>query len=84
MYVNKGSDMSMFGIQEQVKNDESMCYQAARYLSSNGVVWRVLEFPIHHRHPPVIHLQVYLENGQRHTLMKKMLDEGEWKYIKLN
>ena len=34
-YVNKGSDMSMFGIQEQDKNDEIKCYQAARYLSSN-------------------------------------------------
>ena len=64
-YVNKGSDMSMFGIQEADKNDEIKCYQAARYLSSNEAVWRILEFLIHEHSPAVMHLQVHLENGQR-------------------
>ncbi|GBL83290.1 hypothetical protein AVEN_110619-1 [Araneus ventricosus] len=36
-----------------------------RYISSNEVVWRILNFPIHERHPTVIHLSVHLENGQR-------------------
>ncbi|GFX55068.1 uncharacterized protein LOC104236095 [Trichonephila clavipes] len=33
-------------------------------ISSNEAVWRIL-FPIHERHPSVIHLAVHLENGQR-------------------
>ncbi|GFT76427.1 ATP-dependent DNA helicase [Trichonephila clavipes] len=28
-------------------------------------VWRILSFPIHERHPTVVHLAVHLENGQR-------------------
>ncbi|GFR27078.1 ATP-dependent DNA helicase [Trichonephila clavata] len=36
-----------------------------RYISSNEAVWRILNFPIHERHPTVIHLSVHLENGQR-------------------
>ncbi|GBN80473.1 hypothetical protein AVEN_52561-1, partial [Araneus ventricosus] len=40
-------------------------YQMGRYISSNEAVWRILNFPIHERHPTVIHLSVHLENGQR-------------------
>ena len=40
-------------------------YQNARYVSSNEAVWRILEFPIHERDPPVQQLAVHLENGQR-------------------
>ncbi|XP_022232059.2 uncharacterized protein LOC111080631 [Drosophila obscura] len=36
-----------------------------RYISSNEAVWRILSFPIHDRHPTVVHLAVHLENGQR-------------------
>ena len=36
-----------------------------RYISSNEVVWRILNFPIHERSPTVVHLAVHLENGQR-------------------
>ncbi|XP_075236541.1 uncharacterized protein LOC142333393 [Lycorma delicatula] len=35
------------------------------YISSNEAVWRILSFPIHERHPTVVHLAVHLENGQR-------------------
>lgn len=28
-------------------------------------MWRILSFPIHERHPTVVHLAVHLENGQR-------------------
>ena len=39
--------------------------QNARYVSSNEAAWRILEFPIHERDPPVQQLAVHLENGQR-------------------
>ena len=64
-YVNKGSDMAVFGLQEVNKNDEVTCYQMARYISSNEAVWRLLNFPMHERYPTVTHLAVHLENGQR-------------------
>ena len=35
-----------------------------RFLSSNEAGWRVLNFFIHDRFPPVEHLMVHLENGQ--------------------
>ncbi|GBL81357.1 hypothetical protein AVEN_143662-1 [Araneus ventricosus] len=40
-------------------------YQMGRCISSNEVVWRILNFPIHERHFTVFHLSEYLENGQR-------------------
>lgn len=64
-YVNKGSDMAMFGIQEWNKNDEIKCYQMARYISSNEAVWRLFNFRLHERYPAVVQLAVHLENGQR-------------------
>ncbi|GFX77385.1 uncharacterized protein LOC104236095 [Trichonephila clavipes] len=70
-YVNKGSDMAVFGWQQETddKNaimhiDEDAQYQAGRYISSNEAVWRILSFPIHERSPAVVHLAVHLENGQ--------------------
>ncbi|XP_046660821.1 uncharacterized protein LOC124354421 [Homalodisca vitripennis] len=60
-YINKGSDMAMFGVSND--NDEISLYQMGRYISSNEAVWRILSFPIHDRHPTVVHL----ENGQRIT-----------------
>ncbi|XP_061398409.1 uncharacterized protein LOC133334127 [Musca vetustissima] len=62
-YVNKGSDMAVFSFRNP--NDEVTNYQMARYISSNEAVWRILGFPIHERHPTVVHLAVHLENGQR-------------------
>lgn len=60
-YINKGSDMAVFG----VAADGNSEYQLGRYISSNEAVWRILSFPMHERHPAVIHLAVHLENGQR-------------------
>ena len=40
-------------------------YQNTRYVSSNEVGWRILQFPIHERDPPVHQLAVHLENSQR-------------------
>jgi hypothetical protein len=65
-YVNKGSDMAVFQIENESRPfDEITLYQMGRYISSNEAVWRILSFPIHERHPTVIHLSVHLENGQR-------------------
>ena len=64
-YVNKGTDMAVFGLNSQKTNNEVIQYQLGRYISSNEAVWRILGFPIHERHPTVVHLSVHLENGQR-------------------
>ncbi|XP_049308668.1 uncharacterized protein LOC125777626 [Bactrocera dorsalis] len=64
-YVNKGSDMAVFGVAPENNHDEILQYQMGRYISTNEAVWRILSFPIHHRHPVVVHLAVHLENGQR-------------------
>ena len=65
-YVNKGSDQAMFGLDKDGRaTDEVERYQLGRYISSNEAVWRILDFPIHERHPTVVHLAVHLENGQR-------------------
>ena len=65
-YVNKGSDMAVFGLQgkDQVV-DEVNNYQLGRYISSNEAVWRLFGFDIHDRYPAVVNLSVHLENGQR-------------------
>lgn len=64
-YINKGSDMAVFGITDENRYDEILRYQMGRYISSNEAVWRILGFPIHDRNPAVFHLSVHLENGQR-------------------
>ncbi|KAL0882000.1 hypothetical protein ABMA27_001749 [Loxostege sticticalis] len=63
-YVNKGSDQATFGMQAD-NRDEVTNYQSGRYISTSEAVWRTLSFPIHERHPTVMHLDVHLENGQR-------------------
>ncbi|GFU99553.1 ATP-dependent DNA helicase PIF1 [Trichonephila clavipes] len=65
-YVNKGSDMAVFGVgYVAAPLDEINQYQLGRYISSSEAVLRILSFPIHERHPTVVHLAVHLENGQR-------------------
>ncbi|XP_076258517.1 uncharacterized protein LOC143195346 isoform X2 [Rhynchophorus ferrugineus] len=64
-YVSKGSDMAVIEIGAENSNDEVTQYQMGRYVSSNEAVWRIFSFPIHERHPSVVHLAVHLENGQR-------------------
>ena len=62
-YINKGSDQAVFAIQNQY--DEISRYEAGRYISSSEAAWRIFRFPVHERYPPVVHLAVHLENGQR-------------------
>ncbi|KIH67100.1 hypothetical protein ANCDUO_02572, partial [Ancylostoma duodenale] len=65
-YVNKGSDMAVFRLEnENGALDEIMQYLMGRYTNTNEGVWHILSFPIHERYPPVVHLSVHLENGQR-------------------
>ncbi|XP_055924554.1 uncharacterized protein LOC129956648 [Argiope bruennichi] len=64
-YVNKGSDLAIFEVQNINKNDEITRYQMGRYISSNEAIWHILSFPIHERDPSVQHLAIHLENGQR-------------------
>ncbi|GFQ77409.1 ATP-dependent DNA helicase [Trichonephila clavata] len=65
-YINKGSDMAVFDVtsSDGIARNEVKQYEMGRYISSNEAVWRILNFPIHERHPTVIHLSVLLENGQ--------------------
>jgi len=62
-YVNKGSDQAAFCLENE--QDEISKYDTGRYISSFGAAWRILRIPIHERFPPVMHLSVHLENGQR-------------------
>ena len=63
-FVHKGCHQAMFALwSNQV--DEISDYQNTRYISSNEAAWRILEFPIHEKDPPVQQLAVHLENGQR-------------------
>ncbi|XP_055923265.1 uncharacterized protein LOC129953811 [Eupeodes corollae] len=64
-YVNKGSDMAVFGVTGDNRNDEITQYQMGRYISSNEAVWRIMSFSMHEIHPVVVYLAVHLENGQR-------------------
>jgi hypothetical protein len=63
-YVNKGSEMAVFGLRNVNTADEITQYQVGRYVSSNEAVWRILNFSIHVRHPAVVHLSVHLDNGR--------------------
>jgi hypothetical protein len=51
--------MAVFGISNDRTNDEVMRYQLGRYISSKEALWRILGFPIHKRHPTVVHLSVH-------------------------
>ncbi|GBM47580.1 hypothetical protein AVEN_90285-1 [Araneus ventricosus] len=63
-YVSKG--MVVFGDKTNERtNNEVIEYQFGAYNSSSEAVWRNLGFPIHERHPAVVHPSVHLGNGQR-------------------
>ncbi|GFX68491.1 ATP-dependent DNA helicase [Trichonephila clavipes] len=62
-YVNKGSDLAVFGVQNA--NDEVTSYQNGRHISTSEAIWRMLSFSIHERFPAVTHLDIHLENGPR-------------------
>jgi hypothetical protein len=57
--------MAVFGIQTTDINEEITRDQFALYVNYNEAIWSMFSFPIHERHPTVVHLAVRLENGQR-------------------
>jgi hypothetical protein len=63
-HVNKG-DMAVFGVAVENSNDEITHFQMGRYVSSNNAMRHIFSFPIHKRHPTVVHLTQHLENSQR-------------------
>lgn len=62
-YINKGTDQAAFALENNI--DEIKMHESGRYINSTEAVWRILAFPIHQKYPPVFHLAVHLENGQR-------------------
>lgn len=48
-YVNKGSDLAVFEVQNINQNDEKTRYQIGRYISSKEAIWHIFSFPIHER-----------------------------------
>ena len=64
-YITKGSDACMFSVTDPNRFDEIQRYQLGRYLSASEAAWRIFANPIHHHFPPIEHLAVHLENGQR-------------------
>lgn len=71
-YVNKGSDQATFTINDL---DEVARYVTGRNISSSEAAWRIFCFPVHERYPPVMHLAVHLENGQRIYLTENNIIE---------
>ena len=70
-YVNKGSDLTVASIlksqheENPPRHDEIQAHLIARYLSTNEAFWRLFNFELSKRHPPVQRLAVHLENGER-------------------
>ena len=64
-YVNKGRDKILFckevadGSVNEVAN-----YKEARYINANEAAWKILGFKIHKSYPPVVNLDLHLENEQ--------------------
>ena len=66
-YVYKGSDLASYRLAKENKDsgDEVTSYEVGRYISSHEASWRLFSFNIHDHFPPVEHLNVHLENGER-------------------
>ena len=72
-YIDKESDMATYRLQPhsegsvnlyEVQLDEKSQYHNGRYIRSREDVWKILDFPIHEQHPPIVPLAVHLENQQ--------------------
>ncbi|KAJ6957546.1 hypothetical protein NC653_039492 [Populus alba x Populus x berolinensis] len=58
-YVSKGSDRCRVVV-EKDRADEIHTYMNCRFICPYEAVWRLLQFPIHSRSPPVERLQIHL------------------------
>lgn len=69
-YVNKGNDRVTAAFSQSMNEEDSSnideinMYYDCRYISSCEAAWRILEFPIHHREPPVERLAFHLQDEQ--------------------
>ncbi|XP_030970665.1 uncharacterized protein LOC115991053 [Quercus lobata] len=73
-YINKGSDRATVVVEENLPNigsdgqeteivvDETKAYLDCRYISASESCWRIFEFPIQFRYPPVERLNFHLED----------------------
>ena len=52
------------GQQVDITNDEIQRYVMGRYISASEAFWRMYDFPIHDRYPPVMKLPCHLEDEQ--------------------
>ncbi|GKA57730.1 DNA helicase [Tanacetum coccineum] len=75
-YISKGTDRVIANIAPPsddastsnappIRIDEIKNYVEARYIGPHEACWRILDFPIHYRNPPVQTLAVHLENMQQ-------------------
>ncbi len=67
-YITKGSDRVIIqlanGEKKDISNDEVERFVNARYISASQAYWRLYEFRISERYPPVDKLPLHLENEQ--------------------
>ena len=67
-YLMKGPDRVVVrlanGQEQDITNDEIQRFHDARYISSSEAYWRIFEFPIQKKYPPVTKLLRHLENEQ--------------------
>ena len=59
-YVYKGPDRAAL----EIGNDEIKAYLDGRYFSAQEACWRLLDFEIHGKYPPVVRLHVHLRDEQ--------------------
>lgn len=66
MYVNKGSDIDVLGLQSESRDRNMIIYieEIAQYISNHEDVWWIISFLIHEGNPAVFHLEAHLGNGQ--------------------
>ncbi|GKD86808.1 DNA helicase, partial [Tanacetum coccineum] len=82
-YISKGTDRVIANVTRptpgapstsnipSIQIDEIKNYVEARYIGPHEACWRILDFPIHYRNPPVQTLAVHLENMQQITFRSK-------------
>lgn len=67
-YITKGSDCVMLrlgnGQERDITNDEIERFLNARYISASEAYWRIFEFKIQYKYPPVAKLPVHLQDEQ--------------------
>ncbi|GKD54835.1 DNA helicase, partial [Tanacetum coccineum] len=89
-YISKGTDRVIANIARPSASDSSTSdvpviqideiknYVEARYIGPHEACWRILDFPIHYRNPPVQTLAVHLENMQQ---LKQYADGRHLTYL---